>query len=246
MICVLLAAGYATRMYPLTENFPKPLLEVKGKSILDWLVDDIDSGGLVDQYVVVSNHKFVSHFETWAKGKAQNITVLDDGTSSNETRLGAVKDIQFAIDGLKLDDDLLVIAGDNVLDFSLAAFIQYALQKKTSCIMRYYEPKLERLKKSGVVVIGEEDRVIGMREKPEKPESTWCCPPFYFIRRDDLPLVAKGIASGCGTDAPGSFIAWLYKQVPVHAMRMPGKRYDIGTLESYEQIKSTYGGIFNA
>ena len=246
MKCLILAAGYATRLYPLTENFPKPLLEVKGKTILDWLVDDIDSSGMVDQYVVVSNHKFVLHFETWAKGKSQNITVLDDGTSSNETRLGAVKDIQFAIDELKLDDDLLVIAGDNVLDFSLAAFIQYALQKKTSCIMRYYEPKLERLRKSGVVVVGEEDRVIGMKEKPEKPESTWCCPPFYFIRRENLPLVAKGIAAGCGTDAPGSFIAWLYKQVPVHAMRMPGKRYDIGTLESYEQIKSTYGGIFNA
>ena len=246
MKCLILAAGYATRLYPLTENFPKPLLEVKGKTILDWLVDDIDSSGMVDQYVVVSNHKFVLHFETWAKGKSQNITVLDDGTSSNETRLGAVKDIQFAIDELKLDDDLLVIAGDNVLDFSLAAFIQYSLDKKTSCIMRYYEPKLERLRKSGVVVVGEEDRVIGMKEKPEKPESTWCCPPFYFIRRENLPLVAKGIAAGCGTDAPGSFIAWLYKQVPVHAMRMPGKRYDIGTLESYEQIKSTYGGIFNA
>ena len=181
MKCLILAAGYATRLYPLTENFPKPLLEVKGKTILDWLLDDIDSIGLVDQYVVVSNHKFVYHFEKWAKTKAQNITVLDDGTSTNGTRLGVVKDIQFAIDELKLDDDLVIIAGDNVLDFSLVKFIRYARKKNSSCIMVYYEPKLERLRKSGVVVIGDEDRVIGMKEKPEKPESTWCCPPFYRL-----------------------------------------------------------------
>ena len=242
---MILVAGYATRLYPLTENFPKPLLEVKGKTILDWLVDDIDTCRLVDQYVVVSNHKFVQHFEHWEAGKKLNIKVLDDGTSTNETRLGAVKDIQFAIDELKLDDDLLIIAGDNVLDFSLAEFIQYVQIKRTSCIMVYYEPKLERLRKSGVVVIGEDDRVIGMKEKPEKPESTWCCPPFYFIARKDVPLVAKGIAAGCGTDAPGSFIVWLYKQVAVHAMEMPGKRYDIGTLENYEQIKASYQGLKN-
>ena len=243
MKCLILAAGYATRLYPLTENFPKPLLEVKGKTILDWLVDDIDSSGLVDQYIVISNHKFVSHFENWAEEKKQNIAVLDDGTSTNETRLGAVKDIQFAIDELKLEDDLLIIAGDNVLDFSLTVFIQYALQKKTSCIMRYYEPKLERLKKSGVVVVDDDGYVIGMQEKPENPQSTWCCPPFYFIVKKDVLMVAKGIEAGCGTDAPGSFIAWLYKKVSVYAMRMPGKRYDIGTLESYKLIKQEYQGI---
>ena len=243
MKCLILAAGYATRLYPLTENFPKLLLEVKGKTILDWLVDDIDSSGLVDQYIVVSNHKFVGHFENWAAGKKQNIVVLDDGTSTNETRLGAVKDIQYSIDELKLNDDLLILTGDNVLDFSLTVFIQYALQKKTSCIMRYYEPKLERLKKSGVVVVENDGLVINMQEKPEKPQSTWCCPPFYFIVKKDVPMVAKGISAGCGTDAPGSFIAWLYKKVRVFAMRMPGKRYDIGTLESYEQIKVAYQGL---
>ena len=242
MKCLILAAGYATRLYPLTENFPKPLLEVKGKTILDWLADDIDICGLVDQYVIVSNHKFVHHFEKWAEGKKQNIVVLDDGTSTNETRLGAVKDIQFAIDEQKLVDDLLIIAGDNVLDFSLVKFIQYAQEKKTSCIMRYYEPELERLKKSGVVVVDNDDLVINMQEKPEEPKSTWCCPPFYFIAKKDVPLVAKGIESGCGTDAPGSFIAWLYKKARIYAMQMPGKRYDIGTLESYERIKKIYNG----
>ncbi len=167
MKCVILAAGYATRLYPLTENFPKPLLAVQDKPILDWLIDDIDTLGRVDEYVVISNHKFATHFDRWAAGKPQKITVVDDGTSSNETRLGAVKDIQFAIDRLGLDDDLLVIAGDNLLDFSLTDFIRYAEQKQTSCIMRYYEPDEKRLLKCGVVSIDENDRITGMTEKSQ-------------------------------------------------------------------------------
>ena len=133
MKCLILAAGYATRLYPLTENYPKPLLEVRGKTILDWLVDDIDTLGVVDEYVVISNHKYAHHFDAWAKAKQQKISVVDDGTVSNETRLGAVKDIQYAIDALGLDDDMLVIAGDNVLDFSLTRFVAYAAEKGTSC-----------------------------------------------------------------------------------------------------------------
>lgn len=243
MKCLILAAGYATRLYPLTENFPKPLLEVGGKTILDWLVDDIDTAGLVDEYVVISNHKYTHHFTAWAQKKNAKITVVDDGTSSNETRLGAVKDIQFAIAQLGLDDDMLVIAGDNVLDFSLTQFIRYAVGKNTSCIMRYFEPAEQKLTKCGVVQIDENDRILDMAEKPAQPKSHWCCPPFYYYTRQDARLVAKGIESGCGTDAPGSYIAWLCTQTPVHAMEMPGKRYDVGNLESYEKIRKEYGGI---
>lgn len=243
MKCLILAAGYATRLYPLTENFPKPLLKVGEKSILDWLVDDIDEAGLVDEYVVISNHKFAHHFDAWAAKKQQKITVVDDGTSSNETRLGAVKDIQFAIEKLQLDDDMLVIAGDNVLDFSLTKFVRYAKQKNTSCIMRYYEAEQKKLSKSGVVEIDGNDRILSMEEKPTQPKSNWCCPPFYYYTREDARLVEKGIASGCGTDAPGSYIAWLCTQVSVHAMEMPGSRYDIGNLESYEKVQKEYRGI---
>jgi glucose-1-phosphate thymidylyltransferase len=227
----------------LTENFPKPLLDVNGKTILDWLVDDIDRLGKIDEYVVISNHKYAHHFETWAKGKAQKITVVDDGTETNETRLGAVCDIQYAIDKLSLDDDMLVIAGDNVLDFSLTKFIEYANEKGTSCIMRYFEPDTKRLLKSGVVTVDESDLVLEMTEKSPTPMSNWCTPPFYFYTRADAKLVKEGIASGCGTDAPGSYIAWLCKRCAVHAMQMPGKRYDIGNLESYEQVKRDYKGI---
>lgn len=243
MKCLILAAGYATRLYPLTENFPKPLLKVGDKSILDWLVDDIDTAGVVDEYVVISNHKFAHHFADWAKTKSQKITVVDDGTSTNETRLGAVKDIQYAIEKLGLDDDMLVIAGDNVLDFSLTKFMQYAKSKQTSCIMRYYEPDDKKLLKCGVVTVDEGDKVLRMTEKSPTPETHWCCPPFYYYTRQDAKLVQKGIDSGCGIDAPGSYIAWLCTQTRVHAMEMPGKRYDIGNLESYEKVKATYIGI---
>lgn len=243
MKCLILAAGYATRLYPLTENFPKPLLKVGEKTILDWLIDDIDTLGLVDEYVVISNHKFAHHFDAWAKEKSQKITVVDDGTESNETRLGAVKDIQFAVEKLGLDDEMLVIAGDNVLDFSLTKFISYAKEKDTSCMMRYYEASEERLKKCGVVTVDESDLVLDMTEKPECPASHWCCPPFYFYTKEDAKLVEQGIAAGCGTDAPGSYVAWLCTQTKVHAMEMPGRRYDIGNLESYEKVQKEYKGI---
>ena len=243
MKCLILAAGYATRLYPLTENFPKPLLEVGHKTILDWLVDDIDTLNVVDEFVVISNHKFAHHFEGWAATKAQKITVVDDGTDTNETRLGAVKDIQFAIEQLQLNADMLVIAGDNVLDFSLTKFMEYALKKGTSCIMRYYEPEAKKLSKSGVITLGEDDSVLEMAEKPAVPASNWCCPPFYYYTAEDARLVRKGIESGCGTDAPGSYIAWLCSQTPVYAMEMPGKRFDIGNIESYEQVQKEYKGI---
>ncbi len=243
MKCLILAAGYATRLYPLTENFPKPLLPVGEKTILDWLVDDIDSAKEVDEFVVISNHKYACQFEAWAKTKKQKITVLDDGTETNETRLGAVKDIQFAIDSLGLDDDMLVIAGDNVLDFSLTKLISYAKEKKSSCILRYYEPDENKLLKCGVVTVDENDKILNMTEKSPTPATHWCCPPFYYYTKEDSHRIADGILAGCGVDAPGSFVAWLCKKSPVFAMEMPGKRYDIGTPESYHTVQKEYQGI---
>jgi glucose-1-phosphate thymidylyltransferase len=243
MKCLILAAGYATRLYPLTENFPKPLLKVGEKTILDWLVDDIAAAGLVDEYVVISNHKFAHHFEEWAATRKEQISVVDDGTETNETRLGAVRDIQFAIDALKLDDDMLVIAGDNVLDFSLTHFIRYADSKQSSAIMRYFEPVEAKLRKCGIVEIDSDDKIISMEEKPAEPKSHWCCPPFYYYTKADAQRIPQAIESGCGVDAPGSFIAWLATQTTVYAMEMPGSRYDIGNLESYNEVSSIYKGI---
>lgn len=241
MKCLFLAAGYATRLYPLTENFPKPLLEVAGKPILDWLIDDMTQSGLIDEFIVISNHKFAHIFEDWAAKHTQlSIKVIDDGTNSNEARLGAVKDIQFAIEQLQLDDNLLVMAGDNLLDFSLADFIRYAIGKQATCIMRYYEANEVRLHKSGVAEVAADDRVLSFVEKPAEPRSHWCVPAFYYYIREDSHKIQQAIDNGCGTDAPGSFISWLCGHTNVYAWEMPGQRYDIGNLESYEQVKRVF------
>ena len=242
MKCLILAAGYATRLYPLTENFPKPLLDVGGKTILDWLVDDLNTSGAIDEFVVISNHKFARIFEEWAAKKKFRVTVVDDGTDTNETRLGAVRDIEFAINRQGLDTDMTVIAGDNVLDFSLTKFLDYCVEKKASCVMRYFEPDAKTLSKRGVLEL-DGDRVISMEEKPEKPKTQWCCPPFYYYTRKDAKRIGDALEDGCGYDAPGSFIAWLCRKSPVYAMEMPGSRYDVGNLESYTKIRNEYRGI---
>ena len=228
-------------MYPLTLNYPKPLLEVGGKKIIDWLIEDLEKAG-VERTVVVSNHKFISQFQAWAEGR-ENTIVLDDGSEDNDHRLGAVKDIEFAIEEANIDDDIVVLAGDNVLNFSLSSFIDYGREKKTSCIMRHEEKDKNKLRKTGVIEIDEDELVLNMEEKPKEPKSNWAVPPFYYYTKEDKDLIKEGIASGCGTDAPGSFVSWLVKTRPVHAYRMIGERFDVGSIEGYEKIKKEYKGI---
>ena len=153
-----------------------------------------------------------------------------------------MKDILFAIEELEIDEDLLVLAGDNLLDFSLSGFISFFAEKQSTCIMRHYEPSLAALQRTGVATIDTSDKVLLMEEKPKEPKSNWAVPPFYVYKREDLPLIRKAIDSGCNTDAPGSFIAWLCSHTPVYAYPMPGKRWDIGNLQSYEQVKQEFDG----
>lgn len=243
MKCIILAAGYATRLYPLTENFPKPLLKVQDKSILEWLLEDLQTLPQLDQVIIVSNHKFYSSFMEWNRQLhfSLPITILDDGSTSNEERLGAVKDIAFAIRSLSIQDDILVMAGDNMLDFSMKGFLSFFEEKKAACIMRHYEPSFEKHQRTGVAVIDTDDKVLSMQEKPASPQSHWAVPPFYIYPKQDLPLILKGISSGeCGTDAPGSFVSWLCRVTDVYAYPMPGCRYDIGDLQSYRQIQEIY------
>ena len=244
MKCLILAAGYATRLYPLTENFPKPLLKVGEKSILDWLVDDLVDTTDIDEFVVISNHKFAQHFENWKNEKVRTrpyeITVIDDGTSTNETRLGAVKDIQLAVEKLNLADDLLVMAGDNVLNFSLSKFVKFAKEKNTSCVMCHEENELKKQQKTAIITLDGNDLITSYEEKPTEPKGNLAVPPFYCYRACDVKRIQEALENGCGYDAPGSFAAWLSKQTPMHAYVMPGKRYDIGDINSYEYVKSVF------
>ncbi len=243
MKCLVLAAGYATRLYPLTENFPKPLLKVGGVTIVDRLIDDIDSCGKADEFIVVTNSKFESIFRSWAAESQKKITVIADGTFTNETRLGAVMDIQLAVETLNITEDTLIIAGDNLLDFSLTEFISYAEKKKTSCTMRYFEQDINVLRKSGISEVGSDDLLISFEEKPENPKSNWCTPPFYYYTGADIIKIKDAISEGCGVDAPGSLVSWMCRNSAVHSMEMPGKRYDIGDIKSYEEAEKNYHGF---
>ncbi len=244
MKCVILAAGYATRLYPLTENLPKPLLVVGGKTILDWLVDDLVATTVIDEFIVVSNHKFIGCFEEWKTRKEKirpyRITLVDDGTCTNEARLGAVRDLQLAVDTLSISDDLLVMAGDNLLSFSLSAFIKFAEQKNAPCVMCYEEMDLKKQQKTAIVTLDNDCLITSFEEKPDAPVGNMAVPPFYMYRHCDVIRISDALNSGCGYDAPGSFAAWLSKQTQVYAYPMPGKRYDIGDINSYEYVKNLF------
>lgn len=239
MKCLILAAGYATRLYPLTENFPKPLLKVGEKTILDWLVDDVSPA--IDEFIVVSNHKFAQHFADWAKTKAQRISVVDDGTSTNETRLGAVKDIALGLENNQ--DDVLVMAGDNVLDFSLLDFVSFFKEKGCSCVMTHEENRLEKQRKTAIITFDENKLIDSYEEKPHEPKGNHAVPPFYCYKAADVARIPEALEAGCGYDAPGSFAAWLSTVAPVYAFEMPGKRYDIGDAKSYASVQEEYEGI---
>lgn len=225
------------RLYPLTKNFPKPLLVIKNKPIIDHLIDDLENGKKIDQYIIVSNHNFINHFNEWKKTRSENIIILDDGATSNETRLGAVKDFYFAIEKLNINDDTIILAGDNLLEFSLNEFIGFYESKNKSCVMAYYEQEMRVLQKCGVVEFNSNYKVISMEEKPLEPKSNYVAPAFYLYRKEDLHLFKKGLESGCKIDAPGHFLEWASKHTDTYVFIMPKNRIDIGTLEDYNKAK---------
>lgn len=241
---IVLAAGYATRLYPITENFPKPLLEIGGSTILDRMLADVDAIEAVDGHIIVSNHKFISIFREWLEGARlryrKPITLIDDGSTDNDHRIGAVKDLILALDECGVEDDILVAAADNVLDFSFGGFVDYFQQKQTSLIMCHYEPSVTALQKTGVVTLDADNRVLQMEEKPREPKSHWAVPPFYLYRREELGLIRSAIDNGCKYDAPGNLAHFLTTRTTLHAYEMPGHRYDIGDVASYERIKAQF------
>lgn len=243
MKAVILAAGYATRLYPLTENMPKPLLPIGGKPILEYILEDVSNIPVVDGIIIITNHKFYKQFEEWEKGFScrLSISILDDGTLTNDTRLGAIRDIQLAIEIKSLDEDILVLAGDNIYDFSLKGFVDFFLQRQRDCIMVHEEKDMDKLRKTGTAEISDDYKVVSFEEKPAFPKSYYAVPPFYIYRKDTLPLFSQYLSEGNNPDAPGNFIAWLCRVGDVDAYLMEGHRYDIGDMASYEEAKKLFG-----
>lgn len=240
---IVIAAGYATRLGELTKNFPKPLLQIGESTILGRMLDDIDQIPQIDEHIIITNHKFAAIFEEWAAKQhyTKPITIVDDGTSTNETRLGAVCDLLYAMDKLQVDDDLLVVAADNILFFSFQEFVDFAFAKGTSCIMCHEQPSIEKLQRTGVVVLDEQFKVLNMEEKPAEPKSTWAVPPFYIYLKKDLELVRHAVENGCGKDAPGNLAHYMVDTTTMHAWPMSAGRFDIGSLDTYKEACERYG-----
>lgn len=240
---IVIAAGYATRLGELTKNFPKPLLQIGSSTILGRMLDDIDTIPQIDEHIIITNHKFAPIFEQWAATQqyTKPVTIVDDGTSTNETRLGAVCDLLFAINKLSINDDILVVAADNLLFFSFREFVDFALSKQSSCIMCHQQPSIEKLQRTGVIEVDENWKVLNMEEKPPQPRTNWAVPPFYIYLRKDLDLVRNSVHNGCGKDAPGNLAHYMVKNTTIHAWHMTAGRFDIGSLDTYHEACQKFG-----
>ena len=241
---IVIAAGYATRLGELTKNFPKPLLKIGENTILGRMLDDIDRIPEIDEHIIITNHKFAGIFADWSAKQTsckKKITIVDDGTETNDTRLGAVCDLLFAMEKLNIDDDMLVVAADNLLFFSFQEFVDFARAKNTSCIMCHEQPSIEKLQRTGVVELDENHRVLGMEEKPQVPKSHWAVPPFYIYLKKDLELVRHSVEKGCGKDAPGDLAHYMVEHTTMHAWPMSAGRFDIGSLDTYEEAVKRFG-----
>jgi glucose-1-phosphate thymidylyltransferase len=226
MKALLLAGGYATRLRPLTDERAKPLLPVAGRPIVDWILDAVSEVADVDEVHLVTNARFAPDFERWARGR---VHVHDDGTTSNENRLGAVADIAFVADGEGWEgEDVLVVAGDNLFDFSLADYVAFWRGKDGSAIAVYEHPVRELVPEYSVVELDGDDRVVGFEEKPERPETNLIAIATYLYHRAHLALLRAYLAEGNPPDQPGYFVAWLYSRAPVYGYRFGGEWLDIG------------------
>jgi glucose-1-phosphate thymidylyltransferase len=228
---IILAAGYATRLRPLTDNFPKPLLPVGGRPMLDWIVERVQEVEEIDGIHVVTNARYAGDFERWAEGRG--IHVHDDGTTSNEDRLGAVGDMRFTVEDAGLQGEhLIVIAGDNLFDYSLADYVEWWHDKGTaSAIAVRRIPDRELIKQYGVITVDDEERITSIVEKPEEPKSDLAATATYIYHREHAALLQEYLEAGNPPDQPGRFPAWLVDRAPIYGYAFPGLWMDIGDRE---------------
>jgi glucose-1-phosphate thymidylyltransferase len=233
MKAVILAAGYATRLYPLTLDRPKALLPVAGRPMLEHVVGRLEGIDGLDEILLVTNSKFADSFRDWAGGSGGHpVTIVDDGTSDEETKLGAIGDLDLTIREAGIDDDLIVLAGDNLFSESLAPFGAFGREKAAPVIGVYDVGDLEAISRYNAIELDEDDRVTYFEEKPEQPRSTLTGIALYFYPRAALGLVREYLAEGNNPDQPGRIVEWLYSRLPVYAWRVPGRWYDIGSKET--------------
>ncbi len=233
MKALVLAAGYATRLYPLTRDKPKALLEVGGKPMLDYVLARLQEMDVEDT-IVVTNAKFAPHFEEWARTK-NDVTVVNDGTTSNDDRLGAIGDIGFVVEQRGIDDDLVVVAGDNLFAEDVSGFARYGREVEAPVIAVHDIGDLSLMHEYNQIEIDSEGRIVFFEEKPAQARTTLAGVALYYYPASALPLVRRYLAEGNNPDQPGRLIQWLYPRTAVYTWRLPGEWYDIGSAETLRE-----------
>ena len=248
MKLIILAAGYATRLYPLTLNQPKPLLPVAGKPMLEHVLDKIGGIRHINHAYVVTNEKFTRHFEDWARGFHDpklkfGFTTVNDGTTDESNRLGAIGDLHLVLTKHEIDEDVIVVGGDNLFSDDLTAFGDYCLEKYSPVTGVYDVGDLEEIKKYNAIDIDETSRIGYFEEKPKVPKSTLTGIALYYYPKHTLELIRQYIAEGNNPDQPGRLVQWLYPRVPFYVWKVPGVWFDIGSIESLEEANRVFSQL---
>ena len=248
MKILILAAGYATRLYPLTLTRPKPLLEVAGKPMIEHVLDNIASIPGIDRVYVVTNAKFAGQFQKWADhyraAKAKlNFTIINDGSTDDSNKLGAIGDLNLVLEREKVDDDLIVVAGDNLFSQSLEEFGEFCRQKNAPVLAVYDVGNLEEIKKYNAITIGDAGCITFFEEKPKNPQSTVTGIALYFYPRASLPLIRQYVAEGNNPDQPGRLVQWMYPRTPFYTWRVPGIWFDIGSKETLDEANRIFSEL---
>ncbi len=248
MKVIILAAGYATRLYPLTLTQPKPLLPVAGKPMVEHVLDNLAPIPGIDRIYVVTNAKFADHFQKWAdhyratKAKL-DFTICNDRSTDDTNKLGAIGDINFVLDTQKVDDDLIVVAGDNLFSQQLSDYGRVCREKNAPVLALYDVGNLEEIKKYNSITVDGDGKITFFEEKPKNPTSTLTGIALYYYPRHIVPLIKQYIAEGNNPDQPGRLVQWLYPRTPFYTWRVPGIWFDIGSKESLEEANQVFGKL---
>ena len=244
MKVLILAAGYGTRLYPLIKDTPKALLPINNKPLVNYILDRIGSISGLKEVILVTNAKFYSSFQQWAReqsGFVCPIAVINDRTQAPEDRLGSIGDIDFVLRQTKVDDDLLVVGSDNLFDYNVEDYVSFAQQKSPSVTVGLYDVRnLQEAKKYGVAAVGRDSKIISFEEKPDRPRSSLVAMCFYFMPKGSLGLIGQYLSESDKSDKAGDYICWLHRKNRVYGFQFTGRWYDIGSIEAYKEAQMNF------